>query len=59
MIDPKKYPWPTCTEGHDLRVEGAWIYRSSNYRECRLCAQGFRKSKKPKQNFSLGPSFRH
>ncbi len=53
MNDPKRYPWATCTEGHDLRVEEAFIYRSSNYRECRMCAQGFKK-KKQRGNFSLG-----
>ena len=47
-------PWKTCAKGHDLTDENAWLYRSNNHRECRLCAQNITKPRKRKGNFSLG-----
>jgi hypothetical protein len=47
-------PWKTCSKGHDLTAENAWLYRSSNQRECRLCAQNITKPQKRRGNFSLG-----
>jgi hypothetical protein len=38
--------WTTCTEGHDLTVEDAYVFIQGNNRMCRVCHRA-RLKKKP------------
>jgi len=41
--------WPQgrCDRGHDLSVEGAWLYASNGVRTCRECARQAKARKGP------------
>lgn len=35
----------TCEQGHDLTVEGAWLYDGIGNRKCRACANPKKREK--------------
>lgn len=45
MPSPSGSPFTTCIKGHDLTVQGAFLYDARGHRVCRVCAADQKKSR--------------